>query len=76
MVVFGFNTARIRISEGNFTLPTIRIYFPEGRMWIWEYKHNNVTQPFMFWSGIRDWKLSELSGKSERSSYTIIVVRE
>ena len=73
MVIFGFSRgSHICAPEGNFTLPTIRLYFSDGRIWIWEYKHD--MPPFTFWSGIRDWKLFELSGKSEKSSYILVVI--
>lgn len=77
MIVFGFSQGtRIGHHEwGNLTLPTIRIYFSDGRRWQWEYEYG-TTLPFPLWSGIRDWRLSELSGRSEATTITLTVDSE
>ncbi len=73
VVVFGFGNGHVTTDEGEeYTIPRINLQFTDGNMWKWEYNYNNTPQ-FAFWSGIRDWKLTELSGKTERSSYTIFL---
>jgi len=75
MVVFGFTAgSHVRTPEGDeFRIPMIKLYFTDGRIWKWEYKFNE-TRPFPLWSGIRDWKLSELSGRTEREHYVIVTL--
>lgn len=74
MVVFGFSSGHIKKVPENeeYSVPRISLQFSDGSLWKWEYNYNNTPQ-FAFWSGIRDWKLTGLSGKTERSSYTIFL---
>ncbi|MEM3666732.1 MAG: hypothetical protein QW222_06600 [Candidatus Bathyarchaeia archaeon] len=71
MVVFGFQDGHVTPPGGeNYTIPRITVQFTDGSICKCEY---NVTSQFTFWSGIGAWKLTELSGKTERSSCTIFL---
>lgn len=71
MVVFGFQNGHVTPPEGEkYTIPRINLHFTDGSLCKCEY---NVTSQCTFWSGIGAWKLSELSGKTDRSIYTIFL---
>ncbi len=50
----------------------ILVDFTDGGTWRWVYEYG-ITPLFPLWSGIRDWRLSELSGKSETATLTLMV---